>query len=107
MNFLSPLAALVALAVVLPLAAYALLEVRARRVSQRIGLEPPPLRSRLGVPGAIAVVAAFLGIAAAQPVISGEQAHTGRSDAQVFVLFDTSRSSFGTESPTCRSVSPR
>jgi hypothetical protein len=92
MNFLSPLAALVALAVVLPLAAYALLEVRARRVSQRIGLEPPPLRSRLGVPGAIAVVAAFLGIAAAQPVISGEQAHTGRSDAQVFVLFDTSRS---------------
>jgi hypothetical protein len=92
MSFLSPLAALVAVAVVLPLVAYALLELRSRRVSQRIGLEPPPLRSRLGVPGAIAVVAAFLGIAAAQPVVTGTQTHTGRFDAQVFVLFDVSRS---------------
>ena len=92
MSFLSPFAALVAVAVALPLAAYALLELRSRRVSQRIGLEPPPMRSRLGVPGAIAVVAAFLGIAAAQPVVTGQQTHTGRFDAQVFVLFDTSRS---------------
>jgi len=104
MSFLSPLAALVAVAVVLPLCAYALLEARSRRVSQRIGLTPPPLRSRLGVPAAIAVVAAFLGIAAAQPVISGTRAHTGRSDAQVFVLLDTSRSMLartgGADAPT-------
>jgi hypothetical protein len=92
MSFLSPLAALVAVAVVLPLVAHALLELRARRVSRRLGLQPPPFRSRLGVPGAIAVVAAFLGIAAAQPVISGTRTHAGRSDAQVFVLFDASRS---------------
>jgi hypothetical protein len=92
MEFLSPLAALVAVAVVLPLAAHALLELRARRVSARLGLEPPPLRSRLGVPGAIAVVAACLGIAAAQPVISGTRTHTGRGDAQVYVLFDVTRS---------------
>ena len=92
MTFLSPLGALVALAVVLPLGAYALLEARSRRVSQRIGLTPPPLSSRLGVPVAIVVVAAFLGIAAAQPVISGSHNHTGRSDAQVYVLFDVSRS---------------
>jgi hypothetical protein len=92
MEFLSPLAALVAVAVVLPLAAHALLERRARRVSARLGLEPPPLRSRLGVPGAIAVVAAFLGIAAAQPVISGTRTHTGRGDVQVYVLFDVTRS---------------
>jgi hypothetical protein len=92
MNFLSPLAALVALAVAAPLAAHALLEVRARRVSRRLGLEPPPFRTRLGVPGAIAVVAALLGIAAAQPVISGTRTRAGRSDVQVFVMFDTSRS---------------
>jgi von Willebrand factor type A domain len=92
MSFLSPLAALVAVAVAAPLAAHALLELRARRVSQRLGLEPPPLRSRLGVPGAIAVVAGLLGIAAAQPVISGTRTRVGRSDAQVYVLFDTSRS---------------
>ena len=92
MTFLSPLGALVALAVVLPLGAYALLELRSRRVSERIGLTLPPLRSRFGIPTALAVVAAFLGIAAAQPVISGTRSHTGRSDAQVYVLFDVSRS---------------
>jgi len=79
MSFLSPLAALVAVAVVLPLAANALLELRARRVSRRLGLEPPPLRTRLGIPGAIVVVAGMLGIAAAQPVISGTRTHTGRA----------------------------
>jgi hypothetical protein len=92
MTFLSPLAALVAVAVVFPLAAYALLEMRSRRVSQRLRLELPPLRSRLGIPGAIAAVAGLLGIAAAQPVVSGTRTHTGRSDAQVYVLFDVSRS---------------
>ena len=99
MSFLSPLAALVAVAVVVPLAAHALLELRARRVSRRLGLQPPPFRSRLGVPGAIAVVAAFLGIAAAQPVISGTRTHAGRSDAQVYVLFDASRSMLARSAP--------
>jgi hypothetical protein len=92
MTFLSPLGALVALAVILPLGAYALLELRSRKVSERIGLTLPPLRTRFGIPASLAVVAAFLGIAAAQPVISGTRSHTGRSDAQVYVLFDVSRS---------------
>jgi hypothetical protein len=92
MTFLSPLGALVAVAVVLPLGAYALLELRWRRVSERLGLTLPPLRSRFGIPAALAIVAAFLGIAAAQPVISGTHSHSGRSDAQVYVLFDVSRS---------------
>jgi hypothetical protein len=92
MSFLSPPGALVALAVVAPLAAYAFLELRARRVSHRLGLDLPPLRTRLGIPGAIAVVAGLLGIAAAQPVISGTRTHVGRSDAQVYVLLDASRS---------------
>jgi len=92
MTFLSPWGAWVALAVVVPLAAFALLEGRARRVSGRIGLTPPPLETRLGIPIAICAVAALLAIAAAQPVISGSRSHSGRSDAQVFVLFDVSRS---------------
>jgi hypothetical protein len=98
MTFLSPLGALVALAVVLPLGAYALLELRSRRVSERIGLTLPPVRSRLGIPAALAVLAAFLGIAAAQPVISGSRSHSGRSDAQVYVLFDVSRSMLARDS---------
>jgi von Willebrand factor type A domain len=92
MSFLSPLAALVALAVALPLLAHALLEVRSRRVSRRLRLELPPFRSRLGVAAAIAAVAGLLGLAAAQPVISGTRTRSGRADAQVYVLLDTSRS---------------
>jgi hypothetical protein len=90
--FLTPLASLVALVVVLPLSAYALLEVRSRRVLRRLMLEPPALRSRLGVPAAIAALAGLLGIAAAQPVISGTRTRVGRADAEVYLLFDTSRS---------------
>jgi hypothetical protein len=92
MDFISPLAALVALGVVVPLAAFALLEVRARRVSRVLTLEPPPLRSRLGVPIAITLVAALLGLAAAQPVISGTRERVGRADVEVYLTFDTSRS---------------
>ena len=92
MDFISPLASLVALGVVVPLAAFALLELRARRVSRVLTLEPPPLRSRLGVPIAITLVAALLGLAAAQPVISGTRERVGRADVEVYVMFDTSRS---------------
>jgi hypothetical protein len=99
MNFLSPLGALVALAVVLPLAAYAVVELRARRVSANLRLVPPPMRTRLGVPGAIAAVAGLLGIAAAQPVISSTRARPGRTDVQVYILFDTSRSMLARRHP--------
>jgi hypothetical protein len=92
MVFLTPLAGLVAVAVVVPLAAYALLERRARRVSRNLRLTPPALRTRLGVPVAITLVAALLGVAAAQPVVSGSRTRVGRDDAEVYLLFDTSRS---------------
>ena len=98
MVFLTPIAALVALAVVLPLAAYALLERRTRRVSRALTLTPPPLRSRLGVPVAIVAVAGLLGVAAAQPVISGSRTQVGRADAEVYLLFDTSRSMLAKQS---------
>ena len=92
MALLTPLASLVAVAVLVPLAAYALLERRARRVSRNLRLTPPPLRSRLGVPVAITAVAAFVGVAAAQPVVSGTRTRVGRGDAEVYFLFDASRS---------------
>jgi hypothetical protein len=92
MSFLSPLGSLIVLAVVVPLAAHALLEIRARRVARALTLTVPPVRSRLGVPLAITGVAALLALAAAQPVLSGTKTRVGRSDAEVYVLFDTSRS---------------
>jgi hypothetical protein len=78
--------------VVVPLAAHAFLERRARRISRRLGLTPPDLRSRLGVAVAIVAVAALLAIAAAQPVVAGTSTSVGRADAEVYFLFDTSRS---------------
>jgi hypothetical protein len=99
MAFLTPTAALVALAVVIPLAAHALLERRARRVSRHLTLTPPRFRSRLGVPVAIAAVAGLLGLAAAQPVLSGTRTQTGRQDAEVYLLFDTSRSMLAKADP--------
>jgi hypothetical protein len=103
MSFLSPLGALVALAVVIPLGAYALLELRARRVSRKLTLTPPPLSSRLGVPIAIAAVAGLLALAAAQPVIAGSKTRVGRADAEVYTLFDISKSMtarLSSQSPT-------
>jgi len=47
MVFLTPLAGLVAILVLVPLAAYGLLERRARRVSRNLRLTPPALRKRL------------------------------------------------------------
>jgi hypothetical protein len=99
MAFLTPMAALVALAVVIPLAAHALLERRARRVSRHLTLTPPPFRSRLGVPVAIAMVAGLLGLAAAQPVLSGTRTQVGRQDAEVYLLFDISRSMLAKTDP--------
>jgi hypothetical protein len=99
MAFLTPTAALVALAVVIPLAAHGLLERRARRVSRHLTLTPPPFRSRLGVPVAIVAVAGLLGLAAAQPVLSGTRTQVGRADAEVYVLFDTSRSMLAKTDP--------
>jgi len=98
MTFLTPLAALVALVVIVPLAAYALLELRARRVSRVLKLTPPSFRSRPGIPLAIVAVAALLAFAAAQPVVAGTQKRVGRSDAEVFFMFDSSRSMLAKQS---------
>ena len=91
---------IVAVGVLVPLAAYALLERRARRVSRTLRLTPPALRTRIGVPVAITAVAAFVGIAAAQPVVSGTRTRVGRGDAEVFFLFDTSRSMLAKQGPS-------
>ncbi len=99
LRFPQPMAALIAPAVVIPLAAHALLERRARRVSRQLTLTPPPCRSRLGVPVAIAAVAGLLGLAAAQPVLSGTRTQVGRQDAEAYLLFDTSRSMLAKTDP--------
>ena len=91
-GFLSPGGALVALAVLLPLAAIVAFERRARRVRATLQLAEPSPRAHAPIVAAIALVAALLAIAAAQPVVVRVHAREVRSDAEAYVVFDTSGS---------------
>lgn len=89
--FLTPLAGLVAIAVILPLLAFARGEQRTANVRSLLRLAPPGGSRRLAI-AAIAALAVLAGIGAAQPVLEERKEHSARVDAQAFFLLDTSRS---------------
>jgi hypothetical protein len=100
---LTPIGLVLAAGALLPLAALALNERRARRARRALGLEAPPGRSQALTAAALALVPILLGLALSQPVLQSTQTVRERSDAQVFYLFDTSesmRASSGAHSPT-------
>lgn len=90
-SFLTPLAGLVAIAVILPLVAFARSEQRSAEVRSALRLAPPG-GSRRQTIAAIAALALLAGIGAAQPVLERTREQAARTDAQAFVLLDTSRS---------------
>jgi hypothetical protein len=90
--FLTPIGAVVAAAAVLPLAALALHERRARRIRKALNLDEPTGRSWVATAVALALVPVLLGLALAQPVLRSEKAHRVRKDAEAFYIFDTSTS---------------
>jgi hypothetical protein len=90
--FLTPLGGLVAIGVLLPLAAFAYVELRARRARKQLALAPPPLRSTALLGTSLALVPALLGVAAAQPAIEHVRKISARTDAEVYLILDTSRS---------------
>jgi hypothetical protein len=90
-SFLSPWSALIGLCGIVPLVAFLLAERRAARVAAAVGL-PRRRVPRLAIAVALAVVAALLGAAAAEPVVDRDTRRSTRTDAQVFVVFDISRS---------------
>jgi hypothetical protein len=90
--FVNPLAALAALAVVVPLWALRRGQRRSRQVREGLGLEAPARRSGLLVAAAIVAVAALVGAAAAQPVLLERQPQYVRTDAEVFAVFDVTQS---------------
>ena len=97
--FLTPLASLAVLLAAIPLAAW-LLVVRRDSVARRVLSLRTPLRSsRLGPAVAIAVAAALIGIAAAQPVIQHKTTHRERTDAEAWVVFDISLSMAASQGP--------
>jgi hypothetical protein len=92
LGFLTPLGGLLALVALVPLAVLAQRERRARQVRAALGLPHPPLRALVPVAGALALVGALLGVAAAQPVAETERTVRERTDAEAFVVVDVSRS---------------
>jgi hypothetical protein len=92
MSFLTPLGALAALFALLPLAAAVAGRRRVAAARRALGLAPPAPRSAFVRPAVAAAGLVVLGVAAAQPVLSREQARRQRADAQAIFVLDTSRS---------------
>jgi hypothetical protein len=90
--FLTPRAAFLVLLAVLPLAALAIGGRRTTRIRRILGLEPPPTRRSLGRIASIVALAGLLALAAMQPAIRTQTPRRQRTDAQAFVVIDTSRS---------------
>ncbi len=90
--FLTPLGALVALVAVLPLLGFGAFEKRADRVRRILHLPEASGRSRWVVLASLTVIAAALGIAAAQPVLTNNASRSSRADAEAYVAIDMSKS---------------
>ncbi|MGZ4353261.1 MAG: vWA domain-containing protein [Gaiellaceae bacterium] len=90
--FLTPLAGLVALGAVVPVAAALVRERRLRRVRAVLGLEAPSRPAALASALAAAAAIALLGLAAAQPAVAHSTGLRERTDAEAYALIDNSRS---------------
>lgn len=97
--FLTPAGAALAAGALLPLAALALYERRARRARRSLGVAAPPYRSYVSTAVALALVPVLLGVALAQPVVQSTRTVRERTDAQVFYVFDTSESMRASSGP--------
>ncbi len=98
-TLLTPLAGLVALLVVVPLAVMFLTERRVAEVRRALRL-PEPRASKPLAAVALVVLAALLGLGAAQPAVNTTEDRFARADAEVYVVFDSSRSMLAAESAT-------
>lgn len=78
--------------VVVPLVALVLVSRRAARTRRVLALPPRPKRSLVIPVAAMVLAALLLGLAAAQPVLARETRLQVRTDAEVFVALDVSRS---------------
>jgi hypothetical protein len=98
LSFLTPGAALVALAGLVPVVVHLARERRARVMRRALGLEePPPSR---GLLAALVAIPLLLGLAAAQPVVDRAKVRGERTDAEIFFVLDTTRSMLASSGPT-------
>ncbi len=99
LTLLTPLGALIALGVVLPLAALVLVRRRGSAVRRAVGLPEPSPRLRRIALAALALAAVLLGLAAAQPRVEWTSDQRVRNDAEAIIVLDTSRSMLARTSP--------
>jgi hypothetical protein len=97
--FLTPLAGLFILVALAPLLVWRARERRLGQVRASLRLEEPSRRSRLSVAVALAALCVLLALAATQPVVATTRTLPERTDAQVFVVLDTSRSMYASSGP--------
>ncbi len=98
-TLLTPLGALIALAVVVPLVALALVHRRGTSVRRAVGLPEPRSRVLRAAVSAIAAAALLLGLAATQPRLEWTSDQRVRNDAEAMIVLDTSRSMLARTSP--------
>ena len=91
-SFLTPIALLFGLLASVPLAVFIGRRRRAAQIRAALGLSGVPGRSWLALAFSLAAVPILVGVAAAQPVITSARTVPQRSDVEVFVVVDTSRS---------------
>ena len=100
MTFLTPLAALVGLAALLPLAAGALGVARASAARRALRLDAPARGAGVLEPILATAAIAVLGLAAAQPTLAHVSEHRARTDVQTLFVLDTSRSMAASATPS-------
>lgn len=98
-TFLTPVAALFALVAAIPLVVFVRRRRRALQVRSALGLEEPSPRSWMPLAACLALVPLSFGAAAAQPVATSARVLRERTDAEVFVVLDISRSMLASEAP--------
>jgi hypothetical protein len=91
LSFLTPSGALIALAVIVPVAAFARVAAKAARGRAILHLDRPAESNYLALPTVVAVPL-LLALAAAGPAIRTHSARHVRTDAQAMFVFDISRS---------------
>jgi hypothetical protein len=91
-SFLTPVAALFGLLAVVPLAVFAGRRRRVAQVRRALRLEQPARRHWGLLALCLGAVPVLVGVAAAQPVITSARTVPQRSDAEVFIVLDISRS---------------
>ena len=98
--FLTPLAGIVACALLIPLAAFTLAARREQLARQTLRLAAPPRARRLPRILALSAVPALLALAATQPALRSHRTLHVRTDAQILYVIDISRSMLASSSAT-------